>query len=222
MRSDVTIFVVDDDEAVRDSFSWTLEGAGYNVSCYTSADAFLEKYDTSKPGCLLLDVRMPGMSGLELQEVLLSRMKPEDFPLPVIFVTGHGDIQMAVKTMKRGAIDFIEKPFKDKDLFGLIDRAIERAMSNWEERGTRARSARLLDQLTPREREVLDCVVAGKLNKQIADQLGISIKTVEAHRSHVMSKLGARSVAEAVQIVLGQNIKKSGITHNNDNPTSNG
>ncbi|WP_092486224.1 response regulator transcription factor [Candidatus Ichthyocystis hellenicum] len=209
MRNDVTVFVVDDDEAVRDSFSWTLEGAGYAVACYSSADSFLESYDSLKPGCLLLDVRMPGMSGLELQEVLLSRSRPEDFPLPIIFVTGHGDVQMAVKTMKRGAVDFIEKPFKDTDLFGLIDRSIERAMASWEEMGFKAKSVRLLDQLTPREREVLDCVVAGRLNKQIADQLGISIKTVEAHRSHVMSKLGARSVAEAVRIVLGHNVKKN-------------
>lgn len=214
MRSDVTVFVVDDDEAVRDSFSWTLEGAGYNVSSYPSADLFLESYDSSKPGCLLLDVRMPGMSGLELQEVILSRSSPEIFPLPIIFVTGHGDVQMAVKTMKRGAVDFIEKPFKDTDLFSLIDRAIERAMAKWEESGVRARSARLLDQLTPREREVLDCVVAGRLNKQIADQLGISIKTVEAHRSHVMSKLGARSVAEAVQIALGKSVRKGNNSHN--------
>lgn len=208
MKSDYVVYVVDDDDAVRDSLVWSLEGAGYAVLPFPSADCFLGRYDAFRPGCLLLDVRMPGMSGLEVQEKLNSRQTEGEFPLPLIFITGHGDVQMAVQTMKQGAVDFIEKPFQDTTLFSLIDRAMGNAFVVWEASSKKARDNRLLSRLTPREREVLSYVVAGKLNKQIADQLDISIKTVEAHRAHAMSKLGARTMAEVIKIFLGHSVDR--------------
>jgi FixJ family two-component response regulator len=192
------VYVVDDDEAVRDSLQFLLE-PGYRVKTFDSAEAFLRGYDPKAIACLILDVRMPGMSGLQLQEELLARGSH----LPVVFITGHGDVPMAVTTMKKGATDFIEKPFEQVALKSLVERMLAHA------RGEAARIEReelnsaLLAKLTAREQQVLERIVAGRLNKQIADDLGISIKTVEAHRANIMDKLNAGTVADLMRVALG-------------------
>ncbi|MFN4326180.1 MAG: response regulator transcription factor [Azonexus sp.] len=196
-----TIHVVDDDEAMRDSMSWLLEGEGYPVACFDSAEAFLQAFHTDMRGCLVLDVRMPEMSGLELHEKLDSLGSQ----LPVIFVTGHGDVPMAVSALQRGACDFIEKPFHNEDLLTRIARALELDARIHARRQRDGAISYRLEQLTQREREVMDLVVAGKLNKQIADDLNISMKTVEAHRARVMEKMGVRTLAELVKVVLTVN-----------------
>ncbi len=195
---DQCIYIVDDDEALRDSLVWLLESSGYQVCAFESSEAFLEAYTPAMTGCLVLDVRMPGMSGLELFEALRER----HCTLPVIFITGHGDVPMAVSAVKRGAVDFIEKPFGDRDMLGLIEASLARERAGREKRLVEAETARRLTELTQREREVLDLIIAGKLNKQIADVLGISIKTVEVHRARVMEKMCANSLAELVQSVI--------------------
>jgi FixJ family two-component response regulator len=195
---DQIIYIIDDDEALRDSLVWLLESNGYRVVAYESAERFLDIYDHTLTGCLVLDVRMPGMSGLELFEELKRRC----CTLPVIFITGHGDVPMAVAALKKGAVDFIEKPFSDRDMLGLIEPCLATERENRLKRRQEADTARRLGQLTQREREVLDLIIVGKLNKQIADVLGISIKTVEVHRARVMEKMGAHSLAELVQHVV--------------------
>ena len=195
---DQTIYIIDDDEALRDSLVWLLESSGYQVLAHESAEAFLAVYNEHLTGCLVLDVRMPGMSGLELFEELGRRR----CTLPVIFITGHGDVPMAVSALKKGAVDFIEKPFSDRDMLGLIEQCLATERENRSKRRQEADTARRLEQLTQREREVLDLIIVGKLNKQIADILGISIKTVEVHRARVMEKMGAHSLAELVQHVV--------------------
>jgi two-component system response regulator TtrR len=193
-----TIHVVDDDEAMRDSMTWLLEGEGYAVACYDSAASFLAARSDQMRGCIVLDVRMPEMSGLELHE----RLEALGSRLPIIFVTGHGDVPMAVSALQRGACDFIEKPFNNEDLLSRIRRALELGaeVSARDERNHAI--ARRLAQLTQREREVMQLVVAGKLNKQIADELDISMKTVDAHRARVMEKMGVRTLAELVKAVM--------------------
>lgn len=199
------VYVVDDDEAMRDSMQWLLESRGFAVECYRTAEEFLAAYTSDRPGCLLLDVRMPRMSGLELYERLRSR----NYRLPVIFITGHGDVPMAVSALKKGAADFIEKPFNDQELADLVENSLERdARARQERRRQESVSSRLCS-LTPREKEVLGRVVAGKLNKQIADELGISIKTVEVHRGRIMEKVGAGSLAELVQLVVAAEGKQA-------------
>jgi len=195
---DQKIYIIDDDEALRDSLVWLLESSGYRVAAYASAEAFLAAYTAAMTGCLVLDVRMPGMSGLELFEELRAR----HCTLPVIFITGHGDVPMAVSAVKKGAVDFIEKPFGDRDMLGLIEQCLTAELAGRLKRRLEADTARRLDHLTQREREVLDLIILGKLNKQIADVLGISIKTVEVHRARVMEKMGAHSLAELVQHVI--------------------
>ena len=195
---DQTIHVVDDDEALRDSMTWMLEGNGYQVAAYDSAEAFLAVCRPDMAGCVVLDVRMPGMSGLELFEELSRRR----CTLPVVFITGHGDVPMAVSALKKGAVDFIEKPFSERDMLRLIEQCLKLERENRDKRLLEADTARRLEQLTQREREVLDLIIVGKLNKQIADVLGISIKTVEVHRARVMEKMGANSLAELVQHVV--------------------
>lgn len=195
---DQQIYIVDDDEALRDSLVWMLESSGYVVAAFDSAEAFLAAWRESMSGCLVLDVRMPGMSGLELFEELGRRR----FTLPVIFITGHGDVPMAVSALKKGAADFIEKPFGDQEMLRLIEQCLEQERSSRSKRKLEADTVRRLDHLTQREREVLDLIILGKLNKQIADVLGISIKTVEVHRARVMEKMGAHSLAELVQHVV--------------------
>lgn len=192
------IYVVDDDEAMRDSMNWLLEGEGYAVACFESGEHFLAAYRDDMRGCLVLDVRMPEMSGLELHEHLADRGSA----LPVIFVTGHGDVPMAVAALQRGACDFIEKPFHNEDLLARIRRALTLECENATRRKRSDAIAQRLETLTQREREVMDLVVAGKLNKQIADSLDISMKTVEAHRARVMDKMGARTLAELVRAVM--------------------
>jgi FixJ family two-component response regulator len=194
-----TVYVVDDDEAVRDSLQWLLEGKDYRVKCFESAEAFLARFDPREVACLITDIRMDGMSGLELQDRLLERRSP----LPMVFITGHGDVPMAVNTMKKGAVDFIEKPFKEDALVALVERMLEQARELFSQSQEQASREALLARLTGREAQVLERIVAGRLNKQIADDLGISIKTVEAHRANVMEKLNANTVADLLKIALG-------------------
>lgn len=200
-----TVYIVDDDEAVRDSLRWLLEANTYRVKAFASAEAFLSEYREDQPGVLIVDVRMPGMSGLQLQEELINRKSL----MPVVFITGHGDVPMAVNTMKKGAMDFIQKPFKESELLGLVERMLEEARDAFADYQSAASRDALLSKLTGREAQVLERIVAGRLNKQIADDLGISIKTVEAHRANIMEKLNANTVADLLKIALGQNAPKA-------------
>ena len=200
-----TVYVVDDDEAVCDSLQWLLEGKGYRVRCFDSAQSFLSRYDPLEIACLIVDVRMNGMTGLELQHQLLESKSP----LPIVFITGHGDVPMAVDTMKKGAMDFIQKPFNEDQLAGLVERMLEQAKESFSEHQLSANREALLSKLTLRETQVLERIVAGRLNKQMADDLDISIKTVEAHRANIMSKLSANTVADLLKIVLTQSTPKS-------------
>ena len=200
-----TVYVVDDDEAVRDSVQWLLEGQDFRVRCFESAEVFLARYDPREVACLIVDIRMDGMSGLELQDRLIERHSP----LPIAFITGHGDVPLAVDTMKKGAMDFIQKPFKEDQLVPLVERMLEQARALFTEHQQAASRDALLAKLTGREAQVLERIVAGRLNKQIADDLGISIKTVEAHRANIMEKLGATTVADLLKIALGQNAPKA-------------
>ena len=193
-----TVFVVDDDEAMRSSLQWLIESVDLPVECYASAEAFLEAYYPGRSGCLLLDVRMPGMGGLELQEYL----RRHEITIPVIIITGHGDVPMSVRAMKEGAIDFIEKPFNDELLLDAIRNALAVDERQRQEQTLRAELAACLATLTPREHEVMDMVTAGKSNKEIASALGVSAKTVEAHRAKVMDKMKASSLAELVRMSI--------------------
>ncbi|MEZ5615074.1 MAG: response regulator transcription factor [Rhodocyclaceae bacterium] len=196
--SDATVFIVDDDQAVARSLRWLIETVRLKVETFASAQAFLDGYDAARPGCLVLDVRMPGMSGLELQE----RLAASRIRLPIIFITGHGDVQMAVRAVQAGAFDFVEKPFNDQDLLDRIQRAI---VFDAEQRGRQVQRAQLqalFASLTPREREVLDRVVEGLSNKAIANTLGLSAKTVEVHRAKVMEKMHARSLSDLVKLAM--------------------
>ncbi|MFM7801147.1 MAG: response regulator transcription factor, partial [Limnohabitans sp.] len=165
------IYVVDDDEAVRDSLQWLLEGKDYRVRCFDSAESFLSRYDPREVACLLVDIRMPGISGLELQDRLIERKSP----LPIVFITGHGDVPMAVTTMKKGAMDFIPKPFKEEELLSVVERMLDQAREAFADYQHAANRDALMGKLTARESQVLERIVAGRLNKQIADDLGISI-----------------------------------------------
>ena len=200
-----TVYVVDDDEAVRDSVQWLLEGQDFRVRSFESAEVFLARYDPREVACLIVDIRMDGMSGLELQDRLIERKSP----LPIAFITGHGDVPLAVDTMKKGALDFIQKPFNEQQLVPLVERMLEQARANFAEHQQAASRDALLSKLTGREAQVLERIVAGRLNKQIADDLGISIKTVEAHRANIMEKLNANTVADLLKIALGQTTAKA-------------
>jgi len=193
------VHVVDDDEAVRDSLRWLLEANGFRARVHDSAEAFLASDPQREPfACLILDVRMPGMSGLELHEEILRR----GLAMPLLFITGHGDVPMAVASMKRGAVDFLEKPFNDAHLCAAVRRCLARSAAVQRD-GEAARQAReRVERLTQRESQVLELIVAGRLNKQIADDLSISIKTVEAHRANIMDKLEARTMAELMKTAL--------------------
>jgi RNA polymerase sigma factor (sigma-70 family) len=198
MNSEPTVFVVDDDEAMRHSLQWLIESVGQRVRTFGSADEFLRTYYPGQAGCLLLDVRMPGMSGLELQSYLAR----EEIQLPVIIITGHGDIAMAVKAMQAGAVNFIEKPFNDEALLSSIRAALELDERRRAAQRQRSEIAARLAELTPREHEVMEMVTQGKSNRDIATALGVSAKTVEAHRARVMDKMRAESLAELVRMVL--------------------
>lgn len=193
-----TIYIVDDDEAVRDSLRWLLEANGYRVKSYSGAEEFLQSYDPEQIGVLIVDVRMPGMSGLELQEVLIARQAP----LPIVFITGHGDVPMAVSTMKKGAVDFLEKPFNESDLREIVARMLVDATERVNQARAKRNQEAVLSRLTAREQQVLERIVAGRLNKQIAGDLNISIKTVEAHRANIMEKLEVTTVADLMKIAL--------------------
>jgi FixJ family two-component response regulator len=198
MNSEPTVFVVDDDEAMRHSLQWLIESVGQRVRTFGSADEFLRTYYPGQAGCLLLDVRMPGMSGLELQSYLAR----QEIRLPVIIITGHGDIAMAVKAMQAGAVNFIEKPFNDEALLSSIRAALELDERRRAVQLQRSDIAARLAELTPREHEVMEMVTQGKSNRDIASALGVSAKTVEAHRARVMDKMRAESLAELVRMVL--------------------
>ncbi len=197
MNSEPTVYVVDDDAAVRNSLRFLIETAGFRVETFANAREFLGGYDSEIPGCLVLDVRLPGSSGLDLQQQLVA----EGITVPVIIVTGHGDVPIAVRAMRTGAIDFIEKPYDDQLLLDRIRHAVDLDIRNRRDRAQRQDILSRLALLTPREREVLEGVVGGNANKQIAGDLGISTKTVEAHRAHVMEKMRVESLAELVRLV---------------------
>ena len=199
--SEPTVFIVDDDQAVARSLRWLIESVRLKVETFASAQAFLDGYDAAKPGCLVLDVRMPGMSGIELQE----RLTAQRIRVPIIFITGHGDVQMAVRAVQAGAFDFIEKPFNDQDLLDRMQRAISFDAERRERDSLRAQLSALVASLTPREREVMDLVVAGMSNKAVANSLGLSAKTVEVHRAKVMEKMNARSVSDLVRMSMLNN-----------------
>ena len=198
------VYIVDDDEAVRDSLRWLLEGNGFSVKVFSDAEELLDFSKTQSHGmvgCLILDVRMPGITGVELHDVLLK----EGINIPVIFITGHGSVSLAVKSMKKGAIDFLEKPFSDEEICKLVDSSLQKARDVSDKREVNLKAQELLAKLTPRENQVLERITAGRLNKQIADDLNISIKTVEAHRANIMTKVEARTVAELIKIALRAN-----------------
>ena len=198
------VYIVDDDEAVRDSLRWLLEGNGFSVKVFSNAEELLEfseKQSHGMAGCLILDVRMPGITEVELHDVLLKA----GIDIPVIFITGHGSVSLAVKSMKKGAIDFLEKPFSDEEICRLVDSSLQKARDVSGKREVNQKAQELLAKLTPRENQVLERITAGRLNKQIADDLNISIKTVEAHRANIMTKVEARTVAELIKIALTAN-----------------
>ena len=192
------VYLVDDDEAVADSMRWLLEGNGFEVQSFNSAEAFLAAFDPEPAACLVLDVRMAGMSGIELHDELLRRGER----IPLIFMTGHGDVPMAVSRMKLGAVDFLEKPFDDQHLCRAVASALQKAAAARDGHRERERDSQLLDRLTPRERQVVDLIGQGRLNKQIADDLAISIKTVEAHRANIMEKFEVRTMADLMRRYL--------------------
>jgi len=196
MDSEPTVFVVDDDEAVRKALSLLIKSAGISVESYASAGEFLDGYDPKRPGCLVLDIRMPGMNGLELQEKLVSKQ----IKIPVIIITGHGDVPTAVRAIKKGVVDFVEKPFDDHIILDRIRMAIEQDNETRRDMAQRAEVESRLALLTPREREVMNLLVAGKASKEIAFEFGLSRKTVDIHRSHIMMKLGLDSLADLVRI----------------------
>ena len=200
-----TVYVVDDDEAVRDSIRWLLEASDYKVELYDSGESFIAKYDPNAIAVLLLDVRMNGMSGLEVQEHLIARRAD----LPIIFITGHGDVPMAVNALKKGAVDFIEKPFDQAALKKQVERMLQEARERRVKNERQSLNEALLAKLTPREQQVLERIVAGRLNKQIADDLGISIKTVEAHRASIMDKTNSGTVADLMRVVMGAGTQES-------------
>jgi len=197
----VTVFVVDDDEAVGSSLKLLLKSVGLPAQVFSSGPDFLGAVDATRAGCLVLDIRMPGMSGLEVQQQLNER----GVMLPIIFITGHGDVPMAVEAMQHGAMDFIQKPFRDQDLLDRINQALEKDRAARELLGNRERIRMRIAELTPREREVLDLVTRGKPNKVIAGDLALSQRTVEIHRSRVMEKMGATSLAQLVRMIIEAN-----------------
>jgi len=198
VKNSPTVFVVDDDEAMRESLTWLIESVGLKVETFASADEFLKSYYPGRAGCVLLDVRMPGMSGLEVQ----GYVQKQQVNVPVIMITGHGDVTMAVRAMKVGAIDFIEKPFNDEQLLESIRNALLIDNERRDNQSFKAEIAQRLSQLTPRESEVMEMVTDGKSNKEIANLLNVSAKTVEAHRAKVMEKMEAGSLAELVRLVV--------------------
>jgi len=200
-RKKPTIYIVDDDDGMRRALTVLMQTVGYNAIAFERPTEFLQKLDPNQPGCLVLDVRMPEMSGLEVQQ----QLNRNGSMLPVILITGHGDIPMAVQAMKDGAFDFLQKPFRDQDLLDRINGAIKQDAENREIVERHADLKRRVESLTPREREVMVLVVDGRANKVIAIDLGLSERTVEIHRANVMEKMQARSVAHLVKMHLTLN-----------------
>jgi FixJ family two-component response regulator len=198
MTNEPTVFIVDDDDAVRRFLTGLIQSIDLKVEAYASAKDFLDAYEPGHPGCLLLDVRMPGMSGLELQRELVDR----SIDVPVIILTGHGNVPVAVQAMKAGAVDFIEKPFNNELLLDRIQKAVAQSLRLDSERERHGETLRRLDTLTPRERQIFDLVVTGETNKSIAYHFKISEKTVEIHRANVMRKMQARSLASLVHMAV--------------------
>jgi FixJ family two-component response regulator len=208
MKNDgAVVMVVDDDAGVRNAMRSLLKSVGLDSTLFSSAQEFLNAYQPSQRGCLVLDIRMPGMSGMELQQQLNVR----GAVVPVIFMSGHADIPMAVEAMQHGAFDFLQKPFRDQDLLDRIQRAIASDAERRKSLGEHERIKSHLESLTPREREVLDLMTQGKQNKVVGQELGVSPRTIEIHRARVMEKMGANSVAELVRMMLDlQHVSSSG------------
>lgn len=198
MGANAIVNIVDDDAAVRHSLGMLMHSVGLDARSYASAREFLKEFDASLPGCLILDIRMAEMNGLELQEELMKR----GVSIPVIIITGHGDVQLAVRAMKAGAVDFIEKPFRDQQLLDCISVAISKSMETHEGQQKRANFLAHLKNLTPREVEVMECLLDGKTSKSISYELGISSKTVDVHRGHIMEKLHVGSTVELVNMAI--------------------
>jgi FixJ family two-component response regulator len=196
--SQQTVYVVEDDEAVRDSLELLLKSDGKPVKTYDNANAFLKDYAESMAGCIVLDIRMPGMDGMELQK----KLNEKHSILPIIFVTGHGDVPMAVDAMKEGAIDFIQKPYREEALLEKIDAALAQDVEQRKTLGEKQEILRRVKSLTPREHEIMDRMIEGQANKVIAIELEISQRTVEIHRSRVMHKMGTHSLAHLVRMIL--------------------
>ncbi len=197
-RQNSTVYIVDDDQAIRHAMELLMRSVGLDYEIFHSADDFLADYTNDRAGCLVLDIRMPGLGGLELQE----KLNELGSTLPIIFITGHGDVPMAVEAMQKGAVDFIQKPFRDQELLEQISEALK---TDQERRSVRDQKSEVLnraEKLTRREREVMDLVVTGKPNKVIAYELGVSQRTVEIHRARVMEKMEARSLADLVRMHL--------------------
>ena len=193
-----TVFIVDDDPAIRFAMQALMDSVNIQHEIFSSADEFLATVPEQRPGCLVLDIRMPGLGGLELQQELIEH----ENTLPIIFITGHGDVPMAVEAMQKGAVDFIQKPFRDQDLLDRITEALKTDKDRREEQQKHAEVAKRVERLTNREHEVFDLVVTGKPNKVIAYELGVSQRTVEIHRARVMEKMQARSLADLVKMHL--------------------
>lgn len=198
IQQEPTVFVVDDDPAIRKSLRWLIESVGLKVQTHELASEFLESYIPDVPGCLVLDVRIPGMSGLELQE----RLRERGYDIPVVIVSGYGDVPMAVRAMKAGAVDFLEKPVSDQVLLDYIQKGIERDIKNKQELVQNKELIERKNSLTRREREVMGYVVSGQSSREIAELLDVSFKTVEAHRAKIMKKMKAKSVPKLIQMDL--------------------
>lgn len=193
--NDPCVHIIDDDSSVREALAFLLKSVGLLAQTFESAKAFLEQYQPEQAGCIVSDIRMPGMSGLALQQELLERQSVH----PIIFISGHGDIPMAVDAVKNGALNFLTKPFRDQDLLDCIDEAIAKNAVARQQTMRHSQLERRLNELTRRESQVLDGVVAGLSNKEIAEQLHVSPRTVEVHRGHMMEKMGARSLTELLK-----------------------
>ena len=192
------VYVIDDDAAVRDSMGMLLESADLPYRCFDSAQGFLQEHDGSQRGCLVLDIRMPGMTGIDLQQ----RLSEIGSSLPIIFITGHGDVPMAVEAMRRGAFDFLRKPVNEEGFIERIANAFERETGDWRQKLDREQARQRIATLSEREREGFELVAEGLANKLVASELGISERTVEVHRSQVMKKLDAKTLAQLVRIYL--------------------
>jgi two-component system response regulator FixJ len=203
MMPEPTVYVIDDDQLVRESLEWLLQSVKLPVQVFDHAQPFLAAYRPGTPGCVIMDVRMPGIGGMDLHRMLRER----DPDIPVIIVTGHADVPMAIRAMKEGAFDFIEKPYNDQHMLERVQAAIAHHQDLWREREEAEGLRQRFDELTPREAQVMLAVLRGHANKRIAVDLGISIKTVELHRTHLMNKLGVRTATELVRLAIKAGIE---------------